>query len=238
MISIEPLVFAGLVFASAADIECKVPKAPFIDIAPDFGEIRYDYTQSEKTLTAKGSDTVNPYDEGVKTVTHGLREDKPVVKTEVKIGIGEYKSLGVGCFWYDSVRVEIKMSPTIYIAKEVEDGVCKEAVLEHEHKHVKLDRLIMNKYAYEIGHAVRQAVDNAGAMGPYTIKGAQDIEEMQQMMIDNIHHAVSSKDIDLHKQITALQGAVDSKSEYMRISQICHDSKGRVKKVIRKRPYR
>lgn len=222
--SLEPLLTAGLVLASAGQIECSVPKAPEIKIIPDFGAVRYDYSQSEKALTARSRserpDRVSPYGEGVKTVTHGLREDKPQVRTEVSIGIAEYPDYGIGCFWYDSVTVTIKMFPTIYIAREVGDGVCKDAVLSHEHKHVELDRLVMNKYAHEIGAAVKKAVDGAGAMGPFDM--AQQ-GRIQKGLSGKIRQAVKSRDLALQEEMKELQGKVDSPAEYKRISRICQE---------------
>lgn len=205
---------------SAADVKCHVPKAPVIQVLPQTANIRYDFNQTTKELTAQGSNTVNPYGGNVDTTTGGLRADAVKMKSNVKMGTLTYPSLGVGCVWYDSVTVNINLNPVIFVAKEYQQEPCRSAILEHETKHVTVDRIVMNKYAAEVGIAVQKAVNDAGAMGPFNVN---EMPGHQERLIEHIQSAIKSKELSLEKEMRRQQAGVDTLDEYGRVSKICKD---------------
>ncbi len=205
---------------SAADVRCKVPKAPIIQVQPKTADIRYDFTQTTEQLTAQGSNTVNPYSAKMDTTTGGLRADSVKMTSNVKMGTLTYPSLGVGCIWYDSVVVSIDLNPIIYIAREYQQEPCKSGILEHETKHVAVDRVVMNKYAVEVGRAVQNAVNQAGAMGPFNLN---EMSGHQDRLIDHVKSAIKSQELSLEKEMRRQQAQVDSLEEYERVSKICKD---------------
>ncbi|HEY8191190.1 MAG TPA: hypothetical protein VIG74_02105, partial [Alphaproteobacteria bacterium] len=159
---------AGLLTLAAAGgmPACTVPKAPTISINAISQPIRYDYSKSEAQLSAMKNDTINPYAPGTDTATGGLRQDKPELSMNVRVG---YRGVpgGPTCFWYDTVTVEIKLKPVIYIARENQSGACGAAILEHEKKHVAVDHRVTNSFVAAVGEVVRKAVNEAGGLGPY-----------------------------------------------------------------------
>lgn len=212
------IVTAGLLtLASGGGVQCTVPKAPVINVVPSTQAIQYDFSKPEADLTAQKSDTVSPYAPGVDTATRGLRYDQPEMKMEVSWGYMQYPG-GATCFWYDTVNISVQLKPQIFIAKELSEGRCRDAVIEHENKHVKVDRAIVNSYVQNIGRSVQDAVNAAGAMGPYN---ADQIEPMQKKLVDHIKSAISMHELTLYKEMRAKQGQVDSLEEYNRVNGIC-----------------
>ena len=206
---------------SAADVRCSVPKAPVIQVLPRTADIRYDYTQTTAQLSARGSNTVNPYAANVDTTTGGLRADAAKISSNIKMGTQTYPTLNVGCIWYDSIIVNISLAPVIYIAKEYQQEPCKSAITAHEVRHVSVDRDVMNKYAVEIGRSIQGAVNQAGAFGPFN---AQEMSQHQDRLIRHIQSAIDSQQLMLEKEMRARQAEVDSAEEYKRVSKICQSA--------------
>lgn len=205
---------------SAADVHCKVPKPPVIQVLPKTADIRYDYSQTAEQLTARGSNTVNPYAANLDTTTGGLRSDSAKISSNIKMGTQTWPSLNVGCIWYDSIIVNIALSPVIYIAKEYQQEPCRSAITEHELRHVSVDREVMNKYAMEIGRAIQAAVNRAGALGPFN---APEMSTHQDRLIKHVQSAIDSQQLMLEKEMRQRQAQVDSVQEYQRVSNICKD---------------
>lgn len=205
---------------SAADVRCTVPKAPTVQVLPQTADIRYDYTQTVAQLTSRGSNTVNPYAANLDTSTGGMRVDNAKISSSIKMGTQTYPSLNVGCIWYDSVVVNIALAPVIYIAKEYLQEPCKSAITEHELKHVRVDREVINKFARQIGMSVQAAVNQAGAFGPFN---TQEMATHQDRLIRHIQSATESQQLMLEKEMRARQAQVDSLEEYKRVSKICEN---------------
>lgn len=202
---------------------CTVPKAPAISINATTQAIRYDYSKSEDQLGAMKNDTVNPYGPGTDTATGGLRQDKPELNMNVRVGYRGVKD-GPTCFWYDSVTVEIKLQPVIYIARENQSGACGAAILEHEKKHIAVDHRVANSFAASVGEVVRKAVNEAGPLGPYN---ADRIDATQKMMTEHIQSAVKSRQMAYETDMRRQQAQVDTLEEYERVSKICNNGRKR-----------
>lgn len=204
----------------APAIKCQLPDAPKISVRPTTKEIQYDFSLTTTQLSAMKSASRNPYGPSVDTSTGGLREDQPIMRINVKMGMAEYKHLAQFCVWYDDVDVEIYLQPKIYIAKELNYSPCREGVLGHEHKHVNVDREVMNKYARIIGQALEKTVNEAGALGPYR---SRDMKPVEDQMMSRIQGVIDRIEPYLKNEMKAKQSVVDSLSEYERVNKICHD---------------
>lgn len=223
MLGFDLLTAAGLLVLAGNVVQCNVPQAPFISINPTSAPIQYDYTLSSKELGVFKSDTISPYAPGADTTTGGLRHDRPAMHTEVTWGVRKYPDRQIACLWYEKITIDIALEPKIYIAKEEKrNPACRDAIMDHELKHVSVDREVINRYAAEIGQAVKQAVDGAGAMGPYKY---EDLADIQARLVDHVKAAVDSRKLMLYQEMSRLQGQVDSLEEYERVSKICR--KGR-----------
>lgn len=203
---------------SQKPVVCSVPNPPKINIKPMTDEIQYDFSRSMDELGQQRTDTVNPYSPNVDTATGGLRKDQPEMRLNVKMGTRQYPSLGVFCVWYEEIDFEIQLKPEIYVAKEFNYRPCRQAILDHELKHVTVDRKVINKYARVMGEAIRDAVNEVGALGPYNL---HNIKTIEQQMMDHVQSAIGSKQILLEREMRQLQAQVDSLQEYEAVSKYC-----------------
>lgn len=215
-------VVATLMMLASGQVECTLDQAPHIRVNPQTDDIAYNFNVTTEDLNRMKSDTISPYAPGTDSTTSGLRVDKPELTVEVSLRTAEYKELGMMCFSYDKIKVNIHLRPEIYLARDYNFKGCKEAVLEHEHKHVKVDREVMNKYAKLIGEDILAVVNKAGAMGPYPVSEA---ELVQQRMYDYISNAVMKQKLNLQEEMARRQKQVDSLEEYERVSAICDKAK-------------
>ncbi|MCB9996591.1 MAG: hypothetical protein H6869_09165 [Rhodospirillales bacterium] len=219
MFGFDAATVAGLLILAGNTMLCSVPAAPAISVVPTTAPVAYEFNLTSEELGRFKSNTVNPYDPGTDTATGGLRHDRPAIKTRVQWGIQQDPARQTACLWYDKIEVTIELSPKIYIASErTKDSVCRDAIIDHELKHVDVDRDVINKYAMDIGLAVKDAVDGAGAMGPYNY---HQLDTVKKQLVGHITAAVESKKLLLHQEMARRQAGVDSLEEYERVSKIC-----------------
>ncbi len=218
---LDLLTAAGLFILTSESMTCTVPHAPRIMVTPSSAPIQYEFSLSSEELDRFQSNTVNPYAPGTDVTTGGLRHDRPQIKTEVQWGTMHDPLRDTMCFWYQSITVNIDLSPKIYVAKENDNKTCRAAILEHELKHVDVDREVINEYARTIGLAVKQAVDGVGAIGPYN---RHEAEGIQKKLVEHIKAAVDSQKFLLYQEMARRQGQVDTLEEYERVNQICREA--------------
>lgn len=202
----------------APAIRCAMTKAPVINVHPITRQIEYDFSKTSAQLTSMGRDTVSPYAPAADTVTGGLTVDMPQTKLEARFGGMAYPG-DVACAWYDTVTITIELRPKIYIAREnTRNTVCRDAILEHERKHVAVNREIFNDYARSVGLAVQKAVNEAGPLGPFN---EDRMEETKNVLMEHVKSAITAGELQLRKKISEKQGQIDSYEEYERVSAIC-----------------
>ncbi|MGZ9109265.1 MAG: hypothetical protein ACXW4B_10665 [Micavibrio sp.] len=215
------LILAGA-GASTATEGCTVRDAPAITVKIQTEEIDYDYSRSAKALGVMKTDSISPYAPGADTVSGGLREDHPEIRSKISWQLMHEPRRKIGCLSYDTIDIIIHLAPKIYVAKEFNTGACREAILQHERRHVEVDRRVMNKYGASIGRAVQAAVNAAGAIGPFKLA---DQEKIKAMSSRHIESALNSQQLLMEQEMRVLQGQVDSLEEYNRVSAQCRDIK-------------
>lgn len=213
-------VIALLHGAQAQASSCAVAMdAPMVNVVPSTQDVRYDFSKGLRDLGAmrgRSGDVKASADQA----TGGLRYDKPELKMQVSWHVRIDNRDKVVCLFYDRVDISIALQPVIYVAREFKAPACRAAVLEHEEKHVKIDRLVMNKYAHRMGVAVQAVVNKAGVRGPYPVARRKEIEAQMMQAVEQV---VKGEEQKLFAEMDRLQAEVDTPSEYKRISRICED---------------
>lgn len=215
---------AALMIAAAAPLEngCKADKPPAIAVKVETADIFYDYSRAAKDLSRMKVDTVSPYAPGSDTVSGGLREDKPEIRTQIGWQMKYSPRKNIGCLSYDKIDITIRLHPKIYIAREFNTGVCRDAILQHERRHVAVDRQVMNKYADLIGRAVQTTVTGADTWGPFKLEEQERIKKASSLPVEN---AVNAQIAVMQQEMRRLQAQVDTLEEYKRVSSYCRDIK-------------
>ncbi len=201
-------------------ISCQTRNAPRINVLPSKSRVRYDFSKRKAQLNAVDVDTISPYGPHHKTEVSGLMSGSIQVKHEMRFEHQKYMSLDLGCLYIRSVDVSVHIEPTVFVAAEYAKGTCMHnAILAHEHKHVREDQLIVNKYTKIIGRAMQQAVNSQGAsFGPYEL----DRISLVQQNIQNALNGVLKKYNDrMNLERRDRQQAIDSFEEYESIGKRC-----------------
>ncbi len=223
MIGLDYLV-AGYFHLASGNIACQLKQSPRIDISASDTSVRYDHTKYQEQLDTLGTDTKSPYGEGVRTHVGGLMSGEVSVSQNIRIMQETYPTLNSGCLYIDSVKVNIHIKPTIYIAREFpKEGCMYAAVMEHEKKHIAVDRKIVNKYTNLIVHGLDKALKKAGyAQGPYS---TGRLETEQKRIQDYTQAIVNAYAQQMTEERKRLQQEVDSLQEYQRVNNLCRGKK-------------
>lgn len=198
---------------------CKLPKAPEIKVDLVTDEIKYDFSQSAAALSAiQSGGGANTARANPDAVSGGLREDKPEVRSQLSWAVRYEENTKVGCMWFDEISITVHLRPKIYVAREFNQGQCREQILAHEQKHIAVDRKVMNQFALSMGNAVQGAVNRTGPMGPFNMR---DIDTIKARSSRTIESTIAAQSNLMQQQMRQLQGQVDSPAEYKRVSSFC-----------------
>ena len=219
---LAPAAAAAATAPAAAAFKCTVPQPPAIRINLVTDPVDYDFSEDSHQLSAMKTDTVNPYAPGTDTATGGLRADHPETSINIKWGSLLYKAQNALCLWYEGVDITVALHPKIYLAKDFDNETCRRAILEHEMKHIEIDHEVINDYGQYMGDAIRETIDQAGAMGPYRPAERKDIEKF---LTDRVMNTLHEQTAILDGKMSARQGEIDTLAEYDRISKICDEAR-------------
>lgn len=198
---------------------CENRPLPDIDIQRTSNRINYNFTLSKIALQNFDIDTRSPYDNKAHTEIGGLMNGEISIKTNVGFGWNTETRSKQTCYWYDAITVKMHIDPTIYIAKEHRRGGCMhKAILDHEMKHVEVDRDILKKYAKLIDTDLRKATAQVGVIGPVSKKQG---EKTRNKMLEIIEKTVSKRADAMYLERRKRQQAIDSLEEYEHVAAQC-----------------
>lgn len=223
MIGLEQI-FAAQTLLAGYTVKCEMKTAPQINVTASGLETVIDDTKSITELdTFKPMiATPSPYGKGVQTHVEGLMHGEINVTGGYMFNTETYAALNKVCLYVAHVDVKISVDPTIYIAREYPKGSCQyNAVLEHEKKHVRTDREIINKYTNIIVKAVNNTLKKIGyGHGPYDVA---QLPALQKQISGIIESVIGQFSANMNKERQLLQSKVDSLEEYNRVDALCAD---------------
>ncbi len=229
MFGIDPITLSSLLVL-ASGFECPRSDPTKINIVPRTADVVYDYKQTLKQIQQYGTDTIDPYGFHGQTVTQGFMKGK--IGLNQRIRFGTWANKQYGCVWYDTITVELEITPTIVIANEIyRDHCMRKAVIEHELKHVRVDREVVNKYAKTMGAKLMKALKSRGfSAGPFPIERMPEIQSKMQTVVRQILE-LEYKKLGIERQ--ERQGAVDSIEEYESVDDQCPHFEKKKKKLYK-----
>lgn len=224
MVIFDPLT-AGtlLVLAGAGNASCQLPKSVEISVIPRTNDVQIDTSQTLAEVQKQQIDTIDPYGYNSLSHTNAYMKGSVGLKSQVQLDYKPYGADGL-CIWYDTVKIEIFIDPTIVIGSEVAADKCMyNAVLNHEMKHVRVDREIVNKYAKSIGAKIFDGLKQRGFLvGP--VKGEHG-QEIADRMKSTVSQLIELEQRKMEIERAERQQAVDSLDEYERVNSECPDFK-------------
>ncbi len=219
MFGIDPLTLSSLLVLTA-NATCPAHDATKINIVPRTDKVEYDHSQSLKKIQSYSTDTVDPYGFHGTTITQGFMTGKIMLEHKIRYGQVTNSKYGYGCIWYKDINIEIKISPKIVIAKELYRDKCmRKAIINHELKHVRVDREIVNKYAKSMGAKLLKALKSRGfEAGPMRIDRMPEVSAKMSRVIQQILE-LEYKKLGIDRQES--QRDVDTLEEYESVDDKC-----------------
>lgn len=221
MIGFDPLTVSTLlVLASGSADVCMRHDPAKINIIPRTEEVEYDTSQSLAELQEYQTDTVDPYSFHGSTVTQAFTRGRIKVEQAIKLGHSQNRKGDQSCLWYDTIEITLHIEPTIVVAREIYNDTCmRDAVIDHELKHVRVDREIVNKYANVMGQKLLSELQSRGfSAGPLPSDRVEDVSEKMQRVVKQILELETQKmSVDRQER----QREVDSLGEYESVDARC-----------------
>lgn len=221
MFGFDPLAMGSLLILASADpAQCgAIPKTK-INILPSAKKTRLVTSGSLKDIQNVEIDTIDPYGLHANTMTQGFMKGKVSVQPSIKIDHKQLPGRELVCVWYEEINVKFHIDPEIHVAQEVyADDCMRKAVVEHENKHITVDRKIVNKYGRIIGNRINSELKRRGfSVGPLEFDAAHTTIEKMQKLIVNI---VKEEYANLTEERQMKQQAVDNLEEYERVRNKC-----------------
>jgi hypothetical protein len=220
MFGIDPITLSSLLILAGNTAQCPAHDPTKIDVIPHTAKVKYDYSQSLEQIQAYQTDTIDPYAFHGKTITQGFMKGQIELRHKLTFGTLTNQSRGYGCLWYDTIRIELDIDPEIVIAKELyQDRCMRDSIIDHELKHVRVDRAIVNKYAHSIGSRVYKALKTRGfSVGPFDIDRMEEVQGKMQRVVSQILE-LEYKKLGIERQ--EKQRDVDSLEEYEDVDSKC-----------------
>jgi len=220
IMGLEQAFAAYLYLAGGPKIQCQLKKAPEITVSATDTNVRYDHSKTQAQLGNFDIDTVSPYGPNVQTHVGGLMSGEVSISQQMRFMQETYPAINTACLYVDQINVRIHIKPVVYIAREYpKTGCMYKAIMEHEKKHVKVDRYIVNKYSTILVKALdAQLKKTNAAHGPITIN---DIDSYQEKLNQIFNQTVSYYSKQMSNERRVLQQQVDSLEEYERVRNQC-----------------
>ncbi len=224
MMIFDPLTAGSLLILASAPAQgiCRMPKPTDIEVIPHAEAVEYDYSRSLEDLQDVETDTIDPFDFNGISYSEGYMKSSIRLQPEIKLGTRTFTAYKAMCVWYDTITIRIDIDPVITIAEEVADDDCMgEAVRNHEMKHVRALRKVVNKYADSMGREVyRQLKDRGFIAGPVPEEHAQQIIDRMYKTVEQVLELEYKK---MQIENSEEQSRVDSRQEYEYVASLCPD---------------
>lgn len=222
----DPLIPSTLLILAsggASDI-CKMPKPAEINVSPQTQDVQIITTRSLADMQSQKIDTINPHSFGGISVMQGFAQGEIKMEADMKLDYEYVLGNRAVCLWYEQINVRFFINPYVYIAKEVHKDRCMgRAVMEHEMKHVNADKMIVNKYAQQVGQKIYDGLKARGFMvGPVKPEDAESVSKRMNETVSQIIE-VEMKRLEIDRM--DLQASIDTKEEYDRVANECPDFK-------------
>lgn len=202
-----------------AGVTCKPQPMGTVNVIWSSDPIQYDFTKSQSQMDRIDNDTKNPYGRNVKTHVGGLMQGGISIKSKTQVATLTYPRSREICQWVGSMDVAIHINPKILISRDHKPGSCKHnAILEHEMKHVFVDREIVKRYIPLFKQAIEIAVRKVGIVGP---KKQSDQSLYQKKINDYIETEFKKISDKMYADRSAQQTKVDTLEEYERVAAKC-----------------
>lgn len=214
------LVCAALAFwpVPAHAISCIQSAPPKVTLQRMEDPIKYDFAQNRASLNQIGAEILAQSSGGATSHVGGLTNG--TIASNMSTQLQTLTSAdGQACIWISEVIIRLQYQPIVYVSREFAPGTCHHAaVLQHEHKHVSVDRALLTMFAPELQNAIQSIIQKEGRAGPMP-KGQMENASriIQKRVEDELNRMMDS----LSTVRQARQAQIDTAQEYSRVQKLC-----------------
>lgn len=202
---------------ASALASCTIEGVPQASVVLDIDPTHTDTTRSFDQLTSIPNDTRLGLTAG--HMVGGLSVGDISLQSQIEFGNTVNFFSGDTCLWVQGLVVRISLAPVIYLARELRRGTCRyRTLLEHEQRHVRADRRVLEAYKDRIETQLGLAVLDMGATGPVPIAFAAQVQ--RELSIE-VEEALNLAIAELAEARDKAQQAIDTPEEYARLSAAC-----------------
>ncbi len=199
-------------------LSCMQTQPPQITLQRVEDPIQYDFDQNRASLNQIGAEILANSAGGATSHVGGLTNG--TISSNMSTQLQTLTSPdGAACIWVSEVVIKLQYHPIIYVSREFAPGSCHHAaVLEHEHKHVSVDRALITMFAPELQAAIQKVAQDKGRAGPIARAQLDGVSrEIQKAVEDELNRMMDN----LSTVRQARQAQIDTSSEYMRVQKLC-----------------
>ncbi len=230
MFGFDPVTLSTLLVLASNPVSCPAHPPTNINVIPRTEKVKYDSSQTLKEIQSYSMDTVDPYAFHGTTITQGFMKGQIKLEQKMKFGQSKNTQYGFSCLWYKDITIELHIDPTIVIARELYNDKCmSKAIIQHELKHVRVDREIVNKYAKIMGQKLLEGLKTRGyEAGPMKIEDAPEVSKKMQRVVSQLLELEYQK---LGIERAERQREVDSLEEYESVDDKCPEFEAKKAKL-------
>lgn len=182
-------------------------------------EPEINHSQSRYDLREFNVSTKSPYGANNFTHVNGLMRGPIELKTNITIAWQTLPKTKDNCFWYRRINLILGLKPVIYVASEIPEGSCYyNAIIEHEMKHVEVDRGLLRDYQNIVYDTIDNFVQENGTLD-HIMTGRE--KEAQRELTKALEDEIRK----IHKRMRTdrmqRQAEIDTLNEYGRVANQC-----------------
>lgn len=217
------MLLAGGIHSASA--QCLIPQqAPTMRVEINASEPLIDHNRPRQSLKQFEIASVSPYGRGQMVHVNGLMRGAISLETQTSVAWQRQENGEENCFWFNEVNVQMKLSPTIYIAREIiKDSCLYQEVLKHEYKHYQVDLSIAQEYQLIFQQELGRFLAQNNLIGPFSSQLKDQPKQQLMKNLETVMHAVNER---LKVERIQRQAVVDTREEYERVANACPSDKG------------
>ena len=211
---------------AASASPCTPPeKPPSIRIDVRAEDPVIDHNLARENLKLFNIATKSPYGSNQNVHVNGLMRGAIELETQISIAWQRNSAGEENCFWYDHIAVNLKLKPTIYIAREIPENSCLyREVLRHEYKHYDVDYATSKDYQVVFQEELERFIRQIGVIGPFT---SQHGDQPKKILAQRLEILLSNINERMKHDRLRRQADVDTLQEYNRVAASCPNEAGR-----------
>lgn len=197
---------------------------PKVDVFGSYGNLRYSYDKDSAYLTQEQEKKVKAYsseDAQIELKVLGLTKMQDTVDFKA-----EFTQLALNrgyiCLYPESIQISIDYYlPTIYIAKELEQGTCLyDITLRHERTHAQIYIEALDYFLPRLKKYADALFDNIGIK---IIAKGESVDNAMSDLSKAYHDSVQKRIDAWYKAVEKEQLKMDTIEQYKLESRICHE---------------